>query len=55
MTGRLLLATVFTGALLLAVAAWIVEGLRWLVTAPVRGLRALSPSRSSRAVSLPRR
>jgi hypothetical protein len=36
---RLLLVTLFLGALAIALAGWIVGGGRWLVTAPVRRFR----------------
>jgi hypothetical protein len=39
LTRRLLLVALFLVALVIAVAAWTVEGARWLATAPVRRLR----------------
>jgi hypothetical protein len=39
MKSRVLLAAVFLAALVLAIAAWTLEGARWLVTEPARRLR----------------
>ena len=44
MKRALLLFVLFLGALAIAVGAWIVEGVRWLVTAPVRRVRAAAES-----------
>jgi hypothetical protein len=51
MSSRLLLVALFAGALLLAVAAWTIEGARWLVTAPSRRFRRREELPSGRLAS----
>jgi hypothetical protein len=48
---RLFLVALFLAALVLALAAWAVEGARWLVTAPARRLRRREELPAGRLVS----